>query len=491
MPVLASLPPDPSIPLDRENRRRAFLWGSAVCVIVLAMRTPILVRPGIIIDDFQILAQSWTWEATRANLWLPANEHSMPLGRLSTWAAVRVTGRLTDTLRLLCFQGPLAVAVAAVLVYLFVRRETGQPLPALLAMALFGVSTHYWEAVVWFAASFAVLGLVMLLLGLVAAQRWRQTGRRRSLVWSALWCGLAPGWFGTGMLAGPLCSLYLLGSDTPALRQDQRWRRRLLALTPCLGTAISLAVTLPLNAERILNLPRSSLNKKAWETFNPLVGLEYTLRAVVDDVLPGVVGVSTLSLPVPWVWLALVVLVGAGVWWWRSAPARALILLGLGMIVSNYLLIFTARAYQDYADVHSSRYQLYPHLGLALIVGGGWRRGWYPTSLGAIPHWKVAAFLAVLVLAQSWPNWCWIGDLRQAADFRRIEEVDARCRRYHIDARTARQALPEKFEVVGCTPEQKVDGRPVIGWDFLRGSDDPRPVSIDEARRLLVPTDEP
>ena len=102
-----------------------------------------------------------------------------------------------------------------------------------------------------------------------------------------------------------------------------------------------------------------------------------------------------------------------------------------------------------------------------------------------------AVFLGVVVLSQSARYWCWIGDPRQAEDFRRSEEIDARCRRFRIDAATAREALADSFLVHGCTEEQKVDGRPVSGWDFLRGSNDPQSVSIDEARRLLDPSEEP
>ena len=57
-------------------------------------------------------------------------------------------------------------------------------------------------------------------------------------------------------------------------------RRVLLpALVPLLGTAVSLAVTLPLNGKKIMNLPRVEMpGVVALDTFKPLVGLEYTLR---------------------------------------------------------------------------------------------------------------------------------------------------------------------------------------------------------------------
>jgi hypothetical protein len=68
----------------------------------------------------------------------------------------------------------------------------------------------------------------------------------------------------------------------------------------------------------------------------------------------------------------------------------------------------------------------------------------------------------------------------QQAVLRRIEEVDARCRKYHIDAAAARQALG-KLDV-------PLSLDTIDGWAFLIGSDDPRPLPPEQIKRLL---DEP
>jgi hypothetical protein len=436
----------------------------------------------LLIDDFQIVVASWTWHDALANLWLPQNEHSIPLSRLSTWALMQLASRPTNLPLVLALQGPLALVAAVVLVYVFVRRETGQPSLGLLAMALFGVNTHYQNAVNWFAASFAVLALDTLLLGVLAAQRWRQTGCRRHLLLSAVWCALAPGWFGNGLLAGPLCTLYLLAS-----RRGPDWRTRSAALVPFLGTLACLAVTLPLNGRRILTLPRVDMDVVAWQTFNPLVALGYTLRAMVDDVVPGALGFEEVTSPV-WVAAAVwVVFLVAGAWWWRRAPARPLLVLGLGLIVTGYLLIFTARAYFPYEEVHHwSRYHLFAHLGLVLFVCGGLPRGLLD-RVNATRPWVIdlsAACLVGLLLRSQYPRMASLQfDPAQSADLRRVEQVDARCREHHIDAATARQALPE-FEVYGMFGRE-LNGRRLSGWDLLRGSDAPRSVTVEEARRLL------
>src|SRR5262249_13670368 len=161
-------------------------------------------------DDFQILVRSWTWQRTWDDLWVPANEHAMPVGRLTTWALVQLASRASAVPQVAAFQGPLAVIVGALLLYLFVRRELGHPLYGLVAAALFGVSTVYGQAVYWFSSSFSILTLDTLLLALLAAQALRRTGSWLYLHLCVLAVALAPTWFASGILAGPLCALYLL-----------------------------------------------------------------------------------------------------------------------------------------------------------------------------------------------------------------------------------------------------------------------------------------
>ena len=181
----------------------------------------------------------------------------------------------------------VAVVLGMVLVFVFVRRELGHPGYGLIAMALFGITSQYAEAVRWFAASFAILALDTILLALLAAQRWRQTGRARHLAWAALWSALAPCWFASGILAGPLCFLYLL--PTKEDRQGEptqvaTWIRQLaLATVPVLGTVLFLAVTLPRNAAHIMHLEHYKLqHKTAVQAFQLDIGLAYTARSLVE-----------------------------------------------------------------------------------------------------------------------------------------------------------------------------------------------------------------
>jgi hypothetical protein len=459
----------------------------------------------------------------------------MPLGRLTTWALVHLAGRPTALPLAAALQGPLAALAAAWLLYLFVRRELGHPLYGLIALLLFGVSSAYEEAVSWFSASFSVLAVSTLLLALLAAQAWRRTRRGRYLFLSAVAASLAPAWFASGILAGPLCVLYLLPREpyVPSGLVAPRafWRHHLFALVPLAGSLAFLAVSLPRTAERIMRLEHYA-GKSALEAIHPTIGIEYTAHSLVDNLIPGALGMSGVVSPNWVVLLGLVALVEVGAWWWRGAPSRRLLLLGLGSILGSYWLVYSARAEWPYDAMKLwTRYHLLPHLGLVLFICGGlprWERWLAPgRSQDLSPRQAlVLAGLAAALLACQTPRAVltntWRAQLRteQMAYLRLIEHEDAVCREQRISGEMARWTLkhdlarrPEFMAILGYTPdvgfpacvpwkallattEQPLPGWLQItgcpptenGWDFVRGSDRPRPdLTVAEAGRLLDP----
>ena len=492
--------------------------GFAVGVLILAAALGLyaypLCWPIIMYDDFPILMRSWTWAETWKNVWLPNNEHAMPLGRLSTWLLVEAAGgRLTHVPRLVDLQGPLALLVAMVLVYLFVRRELGYPWYGLLAMAFFGISTVYQQAVYWFAASFSILALDMALLALLAAQAWRRTERLHYLAWVVVCCMLAPAWFASGVLAGPLCCLYLL-PDLGIERHGpvtSRVRRRILAaLAPLAGTSLFLAISLPRTHEAIMHAAHYG-EKTALEAFNLKTGVLYTARSLVDNLFLGIFGVGGVTLPIAVSLIILPLLIAAATWWWRKATNRRLLLLGLGMILSHYILFYSARSPPRwlYDGVMTnpgwSRYHLVPQLGLTLFLLGGLPR--WQGRLRLRPDgrltWKQAGsfvLLAVLLAAIHLPrglmvHWWftplpdglsieWFRPMRrleQQDSFRQIEEIDELCRRHAIKAETAREVLGELH--------MRLDVEEENDWQFLRGADPSESrafKSVEEARRILL-----
>jgi hypothetical protein len=137
-----------------------------------------------------------------------------------------------------------------------------------------------------------------------------------------------------------------------------------------------------------------------------------------------------------------------------------------------------------------SRYHLLPQLGLALLVSGGLPR-WHGRLFDLDPTGRLsrrqvqalALLIAVLLGTQVYHDAMITVpyDPAQQEALRRIEETDARCREHHVRAETARRALGTLHVPGG--------GETDNGWDLLVGSDDPRPVSVEEARRLLAAAD--
>jgi hypothetical protein len=470
---------------------------AAVCLASGVLYAKFVARPFLAVDDFQILVRSWTWQRAWDEVWVPANEHAMPAGRLTTWALVQLAGRASAVPQLAAVQGPLAAMAAALLVYLFVRRELRHSLYGLVAAALFGISTVYEQAVYWFSASFSVLTLDTLLLALLAAQGWRRSGRVVYLVLCVLGVALAPTWFASGILAGPLCALYLLPLPGGASAYGRRWPARLrsllVALVPLLGTGLFLVVSLPRTAEAIMHLPHYE-GRTALQSFHLLPGLKNTLWSVVENLILGSAGISSVNVPFGAAVAVWPLLLCAGAWWWRGAPVgRRLMLLGLGLIFTSYLLVYSARADWRYEGWMNqplwSRYHLLPQLGLALFVAGGlprWVGRWGLQERSALTKQQTAALLGLVTILAViqfprvfWTEW----GTRPETDgqrqvLRHIDEVDAHCRAHRIGRSTARKALGP-LEVPGCLGRED-------GWEMLWGSPDPDPsITPEEARRLL------
>jgi hypothetical protein len=484
-----------------ESAPRALVLPACACAAALCLHAYPLTHPILVDDDIQIVAASWTWKATWTNLWVPSNEHAMPLGRLSTWALVQLAGRPSLLPSVTAMQGPLALLLAMGLVYVFVSHELGHRFYGLAAMIGFGVTSVYQQAIVWFAASFSVLALDIFLLTLIAAQHWRHIsaaeiaaeGTNR-LVWmrrhgwlllTVIGAALAPAWFASGILAGPMACVYLLpqnAADRPA------WRGWLCALVPLAGTMLFLALSLPLTLDHIMHLEHYD-GRTALESFDLLTGLEYTGRSVVENLALGAIGISAINCPRWLVPPCLAALLGAAILWWKAVgktPAsRRLLLLGVALVLASYWLVYSARAGWPYEGEMNQpvwgRYHLLPQLGLVLFLAAGLPRFVGRNSfLSHRPVRLLAAFLGILFLIHL-PRGIiahhWYDPAPQQEVLRHIEEVDARCREHRISADAARAALGW-LSVPSCGDRRN-------GWELLRGSASPQETTRDEIRRLL------
>ncbi len=258
-----------------------------------------------------------------------------------------------------------------------------------------------------------------------------------------------------------------------------------------LATALFLAVVLPITLPIIQHLEHyDSRGLTALQAFQPLRGAWTTVRSVVDNLGLGAIGISGLTVGPFLAPALLALLVAAGVWWARRSPRRRLALLGAGILFGSYLLIYSGRAAWDYDAVGMytptwSRYHLQPQLGLVLIVCGGlpaWEGRWFLLdATGRLTAGQVRALawmlgLSLLIQAPRGALGYYPENPRQAETLKRIERVSAFCRDHRISADAARRelgvlAMPESITVVN-------------GWEFLRGSDDPKDPSPEELHDL-------
>lgn len=456
-------------------------WFVRIAGCVLLLHAAVWVNPTLVQDDFDILPHALTWRATQEATWIPQNEHTMPLGRLSTWGLVQLSPSKHGLAYLAAMQGVVGILLAIPLVYLFVARETQSPPLGVLASLLFAVSSIYQQAVVWFAASFSILALDTLLLALLAAQAWRMTGKAIYLDLCVLCCLLAPGWFASGILAGPFCVLYLIWPEAEAA---SRWNR--LSLLPLLGSALFLAIALPRVAATILHLPHYQ-GQTALEAFAPGTGILYTCRSLVDNLLLGQIGLTGISPPPGLAFVVLAILLVILGRWILPAGNLRLAVLGGGLILAPYLLTYSARAAWDYSEsgfyTHVwNRYHLFPQLGVSLLVIAGLSgrlsetaRADFSTTWQRRLSWLLVILLVlhlprgILATPKVWEQW---------DAFSRLDRVDSRCREMGIDRKEAIAVLPPWTGFPGAAEKFNA-------WTLLQGSPNPRPVEPEEIRRLL------
>lgn len=226
--------------------------------------------------------------------------------------------------------------------------------------------------------------------------------------------------------------------------------------------------------------------KTALESFNPVVGLIRTWCGFFDQQVVGTLGLIHVAPPMILSGFLAVGVVILAIFWWKQAPSRYLLLTGLAFIVANNLLVYSARVDWSYERLRTwGRYQVFPHFGLILILVGGllpWlkrleQRGGLHK---AMPVWVWGCLFLVLSI-HAFVDTCIYYNSRQKEQLIQIDEMDKRCRKLGISREMAIKALPP---LKMAASEEKNNG-----WRLLRGSNDPRPLSLEEVKTLLEVND--
>ncbi|MDB5352837.1 MAG: hypothetical protein JWN86_4084 [Planctomycetota bacterium] len=399
-------------PHTRPRRRTMVLAVvfAAICLTPLALRA---VNPSLYSDDVTRIEQLRMAPSLRAILFVPFNEHMAPVFQVVSWVAWECAGhRLVGAPMAFTLASFVPHVLNLVMLGVFLRRELKSTTTALLGVAAFGLSGVISETFNWYSAS----SFTWAMLGTIAAvdtagrATTATTGARRAgwLTASLMAALLAPAGSGIGLLAGPMAALRLIAAAPGA-----SLAMRLAGVVPMVGTGLYVAVC---SLFRFRDVLADSLVKN--------VDLYAAMRNVAcvpaDVLLPGLFGRPSIEPILPDV-IAIAVsvlgLLAVLIWAKKDAVRRPLILIGLGLIGGGYALTFGMRSFPGSPVVLTiQRYQLFPQLGLVLLLCLAMRSGLarFDTTPGRSLQAAVIGAVALLLVQ--------LGPIRQHAQFFRWPE---------------------------------------------------------------------
>lgn len=323
-------------------------------------------------DDHYHLGMSADWAKTRANLWLPYNEHLLPPARLISFAANRL-GEAVGLEMALAWVGAALFLPVMVLLFGVVREQSKSSLAGLFAVAGFSLTTVYGEVFTWYSASLWLIVPSFLLAALWVLEASPCSITPPRLLAVTLICFVAVYSFSIGVLVGPVVSVWII------LRGSGSVRRRLTqGLFPVLGTVVGVAAATPhmlrwFGTQEYLG----NSSREALKATDPVGGVAYAVRLSSDMLIARNLGVPW---PLSQWWLQGLVFAAATWFAVRLAGQRRwglAELAPLSIVVFGYGFVLPFRTFVPYDTILTwTRYQLFPHLGLTLFAASVVVRSW-------------------------------------------------------------------------------------------------------------------
>lgn len=304
-------------------------------------------------DDDQLFRQSVDWATTRRHLLVPMVDHVMILPRLITFVALQLSGDMSRDAAGAAVSAALFLPALGML-FLVARNEWRSDGAALLAVAIFALSPAYREVIFWYTATTQwLVPLNMLLAGILLVQRGGFTMSVGRMVAVTIIAATVPLCFSFGMIVGPLLSVWLATRS----RAGTGVRSMGCILAPTVGAVAGTAVLMA-------NLAGQG------RSFAPefVLGVVTSARLAMDVLLLRNLGIGW-RLPkhafcVAWPLIAVLLAVLV-----RRAPEPRRLIPILATVVLGYAAVVPFRAWVQYHDlVDWTRYQLFPHLGFALLM---------------------------------------------------------------------------------------------------------------------------
>lgn len=351
-----------------------------------------LEHPSLFHDDF-LRVESLRNSTLQEALFRPFNEHMAPLFETVSYLAWLAAGRRITALPTAFMAASfLAFGATTGMLWALIRRETGSKAAALVAVALFTLSSVSAETVLWYSASSFQWAAAATLASWYCAASAADDRSPRARPWwlaGALAASFAaPAFSAIGMLAAPLAMLRLLASEDGRCLSARLVR----SAFPALGLALYLSICAAFRYRDVLT---GSLARN----FDLGAALGATARAPAWVLLPGLIGLPEQSSTIPGsIAVLATVLVVIGSLAASAKGRRPLLLGGIATILGGYFLAFATRAHSgEIWVVKISRYQLFPQLGLICMIAGS--LGGFFRGLDVRPsrRWLIASLIAAVL----------------------------------------------------------------------------------------------
>jgi hypothetical protein len=315
-------------------------------------------------DDFEYLSASRTLDRALTNLFRPHNTHIVPVWRVLTWAVVKSAGELANLQRVLSIVAFAALVLVGIGVMGLIARETGRPWLGFAALIGVGTTSVIKSSATWYSSGQTLWAALMILLMLLALQRWRIRGGWLALLLASVAAWAAGGFWTIGHAAGPTGFAYLWA--------DGRRRARWAALVPLTATVFSIALSLAMGG-RGIDARISFHGRTEREAASFSAGTSHTMQAIPENLVLQNLGLEGTTTPAQGALLVTLLLLAWVASWWGFGHPNALECAGGTLALTAYVVEWTFRGYLPFSSLRGivPWYDTIPHVGMVLF-GSGW-----------------------------------------------------------------------------------------------------------------------
>ncbi|MFM1801466.1 MAG: hypothetical protein RJA81_818 [Planctomycetota bacterium] len=315
-------------------------------------------------DDYPYIGGSRNLERTIQNLFVPHNTHICPSWRLMNWGVVQLAGDLVTVPKILQIMAYLALALVMLCTGHFVAHESRNMTLGYCAAIFVGVSSIQWLSTNWYSAGQTLWAGVTVVMTLITVQEILRRNMNWAWIFVILLCFIAGGFWTIGHASGPTASVYILSQ-----RRRDKYK---YAIIPFLATTFTILTCLYLGAHH-MEATESLHGRSLSEAINPIRGMVNTCHSILETMMLGTLGITSLTSDVQALFLFLLVVSAWMYWHWiKKLPVNSLELSGGCLLISSYFVEWTFRGYFSWVALKNvvNWYDSIPLIGWSILLCG-------------------------------------------------------------------------------------------------------------------------